>query len=479
MKKIVFFLLLTTVIVFSAEAHKYRNRNAHFSISVQTFYNELSPYGDWIYSPDYGYVWRPYFDYYDNFRPYSSAGHWVNTAYGWNWVSDYEWGWATFHYGRWYFDDYLGWMWIPGYEWAPSWVTWGYYGDYYGWAPMGPNGYANNTGWIAPDPWWTFVPRRHFCSSNWNNYIYDRHVQVNNITYITNVYNYNDNSYNSTTNWYYGPRVSEVERYTNTRVRQMQVVESDRPVNRISGNSRLEVYRPRVEKKEEGRRPENFTRIDDSRRNSSLTTTEARRNDPGASRTRETRIEPRTSTNTSNNRNLNTRIDSRNEVSSANRSTSNTRVEPRNASNSANERNSGTSTQSRSIQLPAERNNNSNVSSTSTRENNRVAEPARQIKTTTPSIRNEAPSSNPSRNSNATRVVTERPTNKPNENATRTSTEVKTERQNTYTPQNHASERVAPLEHKAESANENSRKSTNSSIGSSQQRETRPTNGRR
>ena len=28
-------------------------------ISMQSFYDELSPYGTWIQDPQYGYVWRP------------------------------------------------------------------------------------------------------------------------------------------------------------------------------------------------------------------------------------------------------------------------------------------------------------------------------------------------------------------------------------------------------------------------------------
>ncbi len=151
MKKITLFLLLSMVIVFSAEAHK--NKKSYSTISIQTFYDQLSPYGDWIYSYDYGYVWRPYFDNPESFRPYSSNGNWVYTNYGWTWNSGYNWGWAAFHYGRWDFDNYLGWLWIPGTEWAPAWVSWGSYNDYWGWAPLGPNIYAqSNPGWYAPDP---------------------------------------------------------------------------------------------------------------------------------------------------------------------------------------------------------------------------------------------------------------------------------------------------------------------------------------
>lgn len=315
MKKITVFLLLSMVIVFSAEAHKYKNghNNAGITISIQTFYDDLSPYGDWVYTSDYGYVWRPYFEYPDAFRPYSSGGHWVNTDYGWTWLSDYRWGWATFHYGRWAFDNYLGWMWVPGYEWAPAWVTWGNYGDYYGWAPMGPNVYAYSTSeWYAPDPWWTFVPRHRFCASNWNTYIYDRPVHVTNITHITNVYVNNHNTNNS---WYYGPRVSDVERYTNNRVIRMDVVDSESADNAGIRNDRLNVYRPGVDNRRKDARPVEYRNAEQARNKTRVQQTSARTNDPGTNRTRENRQVASTSA-------LNT--DSRNKPANLN-----TRVEPR------------------------------------------------------------------------------------------------------------------------------------------------------
>lgn len=316
MKTISLFLLLSMVTVMSAQAHKHNNRhnNARVTISIQTFYDELSPYGDWVYTSDFGYVWRPYFEHPDAFRPYSSNGHWVNTDFGWTWVSDYDWGWATFHYGRWSFDNYLGWMWVPGYEWAPAWVTWGNYGDYYGWAPMGPNIYVSvNSNWYAPDPWWTFVPRRHFCATNWNHYIYDRPVHVTNITYITNVYN--NNNYNSNNNsWYYGPRVSEVERYSSTKVRRMEVVDSHRADNTGIRNERLNVYRPEVDNSRRDSRPTEYRNAEQARKDRRVQPTNARTNDPGVNRTRENRTEVRNST---------MKSDSRNTINKG------TRVEPR------------------------------------------------------------------------------------------------------------------------------------------------------
>lgn len=286
MKKMIFILMLMMATTLSTEAHRYHRM--HVTISMQTFYDELSPYGDWIYTSDYGYVWRPYFDNPYAFRPYSSGGNWVYTEYGWTWASDYRWGWAPFHYGRWYFDDYLGWMWIPGYEWAPAWVTWGNYGDYYGWAPLGPNIYVSvNFNWYAPDPWWTFVPRRHFCSSNWRHYIYDRPVQVNNITYITNIYNGGNNNYRNQNNWFYGPRVSDVERYGNTRVRKMQVIDSDRPDRLMVNNGQVSVYRPTVDRSRNDVRPNEYRRAESVRSETRLAPQNPRTNDPGAIRTRD------------------------------------------------------------------------------------------------------------------------------------------------------------------------------------------------
>lgn len=287
MKKITFILLLSMVTMLSANANPPVKFNVQVTISIQTFYDELSPYGDWIYTQDFGYVWRPYFDNPAAFRPYSSGGHWVNTSYGWTWVSDYRWGWATFHYGRWNFDNYLGWTWIPGYEWAPAWVTWGQYDDYWGWAPMGPNIYVQ-TNWFAPDPWWTFVPRRHFCSNNWNRYIYNRPVRVTNITHITNIYIDNNHSRDNRNTWYNGPRVSDVERYSRQRVRTVEVVDSPRADNTGISNNRLNVYRPAVNNNRSESRPADYRNADQARFSTRIEQNNARVNNPGAVRTRST-----------------------------------------------------------------------------------------------------------------------------------------------------------------------------------------------
>ena len=324
MKKIIILLFLSMVVVFSAEAHKYKNRNTQGTISIQTFYDQLSPYGDWISSPDYGYVWRPYFDNPESFRPYSSNGNWVYTDYGWTWASGYDWGWATFHYGRWDFDNYLGWMWIPGYEWAPAWVSWGSYDNYWGWAPMGPNIYVQSN-WYAPDPWWTFVPQNQFCSSNWNRYIYNRPVHVTNITHITNVY-VDANNHNNRNSWYNGPRVNDVERYSKSRVRKMEVNESQRPDRAGVHNNRLDVYRPTVEKKRNDSRPSEYRNVEQARSGKRIEQTNARTNNPGMNRTRDSRTEIRGSNQAPAQRNGNVKNE--------------TRVEPRSSPQAPNERKS-------------------------------------------------------------------------------------------------------------------------------------------
>jgi hypothetical protein len=80
-------------------------------VSYDMFYNQLSPYGNWISYPGYGRVWivnEP------GFRPYYSNGRWVYTNHGWTWASNYNWGWAPFHYGRWGHDPRYGWFGFQG-----------------------------------------------------------------------------------------------------------------------------------------------------------------------------------------------------------------------------------------------------------------------------------------------------------------------------------------------------------------------------
>jgi len=95
-----------------------RLRDAHYD----TYYDrdiygaeDLSEYGEWVFTRKYGYVWRPFknsVSQYADWSPYR-YGHWRwIPPYGWTWVNDEPWGWATYHHGRWVYDDRV-WVWTP------------------------------------------------------------------------------------------------------------------------------------------------------------------------------------------------------------------------------------------------------------------------------------------------------------------------------------------------------------------------------
>src|SRR5262245_56561770 len=141
---------------------------AQESIDIDTFYDELTPYGQWVWHPRFGYVWLPEIVS-DNWRPYA-VGRWTYTdEYGWYWDSYEPFAWAVYHYGRWGYDPDYGWFWVPGDTWAPAWVQWRYSDDYVGWAPIGPGrpGYAYGVP-VNYDPpiaeSWVFVPPRYMTS---------------------------------------------------------------------------------------------------------------------------------------------------------------------------------------------------------------------------------------------------------------------------------------------------------------------------
>src|SRR5262245_14450566 len=56
--------------------------------SYSTFYRKLEPYGDWLETDDYGYVFQPRQAAQSrDWRPYIN-GRWVYTDAGWTWISD-------------------------------------------------------------------------------------------------------------------------------------------------------------------------------------------------------------------------------------------------------------------------------------------------------------------------------------------------------------------------------------------------------
>lgn len=223
------------------------------NISFQTFYDELSPYGDWIDYPDYGYTWRPRVG--SDFRPYATNGHWMYTdGYDWMWNSGYDWGWAPFHYGRWFYDPFYGWMWVPGYEWSPAWVSWRGGGDYYGWAPLRP-GISINIGFGSYNPpydYWTFAPGRYMTSRYISSYYHPWRSNTtifNNTTIINNYYGGRDSRNSGRQDRVYtnGPRRTDVERYTG-RINTYNVRESNRAGRASVDRNTVSVYRPTVQR---------------------------------------------------------------------------------------------------------------------------------------------------------------------------------------------------------------------------------------
>jgi hypothetical protein len=139
------------------------------SINIGTFYDRMSPYGDWtrrgntyVFVPAVGAGWRPY-----------TQGHWEYTdSYGWIWISDEPFGWAAYHYGRWGYDDEIGWYWVPATQWAPAWVSWRRSDNYVAWAPLPPDqdsGFAVNIDINSDryaDRYWAAVPAPRFLDRN-------------------------------------------------------------------------------------------------------------------------------------------------------------------------------------------------------------------------------------------------------------------------------------------------------------------------
>ena len=229
------------------------------SVTYQTFYDDLSPYGTWIDYPAYGHVWHPAIT--GDFRPYLTNGFWDYSTEGWTWQSNYSWGWAPFHYGRWIYDDMYGWLWIPGYEWSPAWVTWGMADNFYGWAPLMPEvnvGIAFGS-WRPAAFYWNFVGKDH---------IYDRdifkHVEKRDIAtrYINHIDVINNFSRTHVNNQFYskGPDIKEVERYTKRSITPATLSEvNNRNEAKHEGN-KISVFRPSVNTPQ----PKQFRRIDNN-----------------------------------------------------------------------------------------------------------------------------------------------------------------------------------------------------------------------
>ena len=268
MTPIIKILAISVVLVISSAIKPNLTLAQQGYVSFQVFYDQLSPYGQWVNYSNYGYVWIP--DAGSDFVPYSSGGHWILTDYGWTWVSDYSWGWAPFHYGRWSFDNSYGWFWVPDNEWGPSWVTWRRGNGYYGWEPMEP-GISISASFGRPynsrNDHWMFVRDRDIDRSNINHYYVNRTENqriIQNSTVINKTYV--DNKRHAT--YVSGPAREDVQKVTGRKVNAVQIRDNTKPGQSMN-NGQLQIYRPQVNKSNDKERkpvPSKITALKDAKR---------------------------------------------------------------------------------------------------------------------------------------------------------------------------------------------------------------------
>jgi hypothetical protein len=232
-------------------------------VSINFFYDNLSPYGNWVEVGDYGYCFQPNVAVNNSsWRPYAD-GYWAYTDVGWTWVSYEDFGWATYHYGRWADLTDLGWVWVPGYEWGPAWVSWRTGGDYIGWAPLPPAGarvYEGRpiTGHVDVEfdigpLYYNFVDIRYIGEP----VLRERLIAPQqNVTIINRTVNVTNITYNNSVVYNYGPDINRVNQFSTrpvqhltlqreTDVAKVQVGRGN--LNRVNGNQLVAVA-PAVQK---------------------------------------------------------------------------------------------------------------------------------------------------------------------------------------------------------------------------------------
>jgi len=198
-------------------------------VSVNLFYDNLNG-GNWFEVGNYGYCWQPDVAVNDStWRPYAD-GYWAYTDEGWTWVSYEDFGWATYHYGRWVKLADYGWVWKPGYEWGPAWVSWRTGGNYIGWAPLPPEtetvyesrpltGHLDLEFDIGP-AYYNFCDVRYIGEP----VLRSRLVPYQqNVTYMTQTVNVTNITYKNKTVYNYGPDVNVVNRYSSRPIQKLKL----------------------------------------------------------------------------------------------------------------------------------------------------------------------------------------------------------------------------------------------------------------
>ncbi len=242
---------------------------ADTEVSIDLFYDNLSPHGSWIEVADYGYCFQPSVAVSNSdWRPYSD-GYWAYTDLGWTWVSYEDFGWATYHYGRWANLDSFGWVWVPGYEWGPAWVSWRTGGDYVGWAPLPPQrGEVVYEGTAITNQvdiqfgigplYYNFVDIRYIGEPVLRGRILP---PSRNVTIINNTVNVTNITYNNSVVYNYGPDYNRLNQYSTRPVQRLSIQRETAAggnlgqgrkgnFNRVSGNQ-LTVVAPRIQKSQQ------------------------------------------------------------------------------------------------------------------------------------------------------------------------------------------------------------------------------------
>ncbi|MFA6147455.1 MAG: DUF6600 domain-containing protein [bacterium] len=115
---------------------------------------ELREYGEWVSTPEYGYVWRPYVD--DGWEPYY-YGRWAwADPYGWTWVGYEPWGWWPYHTGWWWPSPVFGWVWCPFH----SFVSFDFYFGHSEYYCHNARYYPGNVRFVGRDRFVRWVPAR-------------------------------------------------------------------------------------------------------------------------------------------------------------------------------------------------------------------------------------------------------------------------------------------------------------------------------
>jgi hypothetical protein len=108
---------------------------------LKTYSSDLDANGQWVYTPEYNYVWVPTVITVSTWSPYR-FGRWVWIRGSYVWVGYEPWGWAPYHYGRWVHHRHAGWCWVPpprGHvRWEPAHVAWVHSSRHVGWVPLAP-----------------------------------------------------------------------------------------------------------------------------------------------------------------------------------------------------------------------------------------------------------------------------------------------------------------------------------------------------